>query len=1391
MISYLRSFVEFVRGSATRTKKAHSRRRINHRSALRVESLEPRRLLSVNQILFDAEAAQISITGTSGIDEVTVSYMATDLINVKVRSGGVSQNVQFPLSGVASVSFTGEDGNDTFRNLTDIRSVVWGGLGADVLNGGEGIDEFDGGDGDDILNGYAGNDLLNGGNGADKLRGGVDHDQLWGRDGNDDLDGEAGNDILFGDAGIDLLRGGTGDDKLRGGTDDDNLYGDDGSDNLGGDDGNDLIFGHAGDDYITGDAGDDKLRGGLGDDEMHGGDGNDDLKGEEGRDFLFGQAGNDLLEGGIDGDKLRGNAGDDQLFGDDGDDNLNGQEGADALYGLAGSDWLAGGDGNDLLRGGLGDDQLFGDNGDDDLSGDEGNDLLVGGAGIDLLLGSFGDDKMRGGAAADLLSGGDGNDSLDGQEGIDTLYGDAGNDWLKGGSGADVLRGGNDDDVLYGDMGNDDLDGQDGNDLLFGLAGDDLLKGGLGDDTIWGGAQNDQLWGNEGDDLLIGQAGDDQLFGNDGNNVLIGQSGDDQLVGSGGNDILIGGTERDDLDGNEGDDLLIGGSTIYDTNPVNLRSLIQIWAGSAEYSERIAAIESEQSIVQLESVNTVFHDIASDAIRGGDGRDWFFLTGSMPVYTPVMEDPDHEHDHAISHHHALEVIHTLPALEGFDLIDSLDNLQDVQANESIHSKVPHTADFGRQGEHLSLFQLVRYDQVSHIAIASGDWSNPATWQNGAVPTDDARVLISYGTHVNVDRVNAALLTTVRVDGKLSFATQSNSQLSVDTIVVSASGALEMGTELDPIAAHVTARLLFTNTAKINRVWDPYGISRGLISHGATTIHGAAKLERSALQGSIGAGTTQLTLTGVPLGWKVGDEIVVAGTVAGAQQDEVRRILAIAGQVVTIAPLSYDHFTPSPSMSVQVAHLTRNAVIESQGLANHRRGHVMFMHSRDVDIKYAGFYHLGRTDKLQVINDAVVDSNWTLQPGTGTNPRGRYAVHMHRNGSVNDGNPVVVHGSVVVDNPGWGFVNHSSYVDFTNNVAFNVRGAAFATEVGDEIGSFRNNFALQVTGSGEDVNSRMSVQDFGHQGDGFWFQGAGVAVTDNIAAGSTGSAFFYYTRGLIEGGELQTFVSSNLIDPSIAGGAATINVDFVPVREFARNVGFASNVGLSARYHLREAPHSQQSVFKDSIFWNNTTGVDLPYSHQIILRDLVVVYTPGTWPQTGVDSNSETESIVYENLTVVGYTWGIEVARGGNSVVSGGTFYNHRNIIIKTAAGDNRSVLITGPIQFNALPEEILKSGSQFDVFLHRTSALEESIISSMFYSDRVTLKYGPFDNQRVYSAVQYPTAIPFPAPEEDLPPEYVGLTSLQLQVLHGLTIGGELAPLSAVAVPRIGGLVTP
>jgi hypothetical protein len=409
----------------------------------------------------------------------------------------------------------------------------------------------------------------------------------------------------------------------------------------------------------------------------------------------------------------------------------------------------------------------------------------------------------------------------------------------------------------------------------------------------------------------------------------------------------------------------------------------------------------------------------------------------------------------------------------------------------------------------------------------------------------------------------------------------------------------------------------------------------------------------------------------------------------------------------------------------------------------------------------------------------VDSNWVLQPGTGTNSRARYSVHFHRTGTVADGNPAIVRGSAVMDSPGWGFVNHSSYVDFIDNVAFDVHGAAFATEVGDEVGSFRGNMAIGTSGSGHSVEARKNIQDFGHGGEGFWFQGAGIHVTDNISAGNQGAAYLYFNRALVEGGVKREFLTVNLPDPSIADGKVSVDIGKVPVFEFRNNFGYASGSGLESWYLLENDDDGLTSVLEDSFFWNNTVGVELGYTQHTILRNLTVIHRllpQSMQPMNGLRMNAVTTDITYENLTVTGYRIGIMLPTRGNSVVNGGTFNNATDIYVRTAG--NRNALITG---FTTMP----RIGMYMNTILTGTS------VAGYFGQDIVMLDFGPYANKRIYYPQQAAAAVPFLSPIEGLPSEYVGLTNQLLFELHGVALGGAVAPIGSYTLPEIVGLIEP
>ena len=759
-----------------------------------------------------------------------------------------------------------------------------------------------------------------------------------------------------------------------------------------GDAGKDTFIGGSNKDALAGGAGNDSLFGGLGDDHLNGEDGDDQLFGEDGNDWLSGWTGNDSLQGGRGKDYIVGAVGDDLLDGGDDIDELYGQEGNDQVLGGAGNDVLAGASGNDTLRGG---------DGNDHLSGEEGNDQLYGDNGDDWLSGFIGNDSLFGGSGNDELAAGDGNDGLDGGDGDDKLAGNAGNDWLWGAQGNDVLDGENGNNYLIGGPGDDSLIGSVGNDLLDGRTGRDKLLGGDGDDVLIGGLDQDELNGGVGTDLLLGGRTAYDGLSNDYVALLSEWSlpnayatriermeselfaarleSEETVFDDGVLDVLHGGGGQDWF-------FITGAMPYY--RPTFVEPLVHDESAHhhhhppqttvpGDYNNDGKVDDADYLVWRANFGKSVTPGTLGDGTMNGvvDAADFAVWRKNLGATSGGGDQP--------------LIIDHLPALEGFDLIDSLDRLSDRQADETIHSAVPHVENLVLQREHLSLFELVRYDQVTHIAVRSGAWSEPSTWAGNAIPASGARILIPYGVKVQVNQMVGASIATIRVDGTLSFDPSRNTELHVDTVVVSSHGTFQMGTAAAPIAPGVQARLLITGASAIDRQWDPFGISRGLVSHGKVSIHGAETSSIAALAGPVNAGVAALQLKSVPVGWRMGDSLAIAGTATGTEQNEVRRILSIQGNTVQLdQPLSFAHAAPAANLDVHVAHLTRNAVIESESTITARRGHTMFMHSRDVDIAYAGFYKLGRTDKLQVVNDSVVGTDWKLQPGTGTNQRGR-------------------------------------------------------------------------------------------------------------------------------------------------------------------------------------------------------------------------------------------------------------------------------------------------------------------------------------------------------------------------------------------------------------------
>lgn len=608
--------------------------------------------------------------------------------------------------------------------------------------------------------------------------------------------------------------------------------------------------------------------------------------------------------------------------------------------------------------------------------------------------------------------------------------------------------------------------------------------------------------------------------------------------------------------------------------------------------------------------------------------------------------------------------------------------------------LPHPDDLSKQREHLALFALTPESAATHRVFQSGDWSSADTWDDPATssaveapPGDDARVLVPQGITLTVDGVIPARLRWIRVNGKLRFSTSADTELNVETIVVDPGGTYEQGTIDDPvhgtvgapIAPDVSSKVRFIDTGDIDRAYDPFGLSRGFISHGVSSIHGAATTPYAFLAAPAMAGDTVLHLVSEPSNWEIGGPVVVpavdfvVGLPEGTSQgdlDEQFTIESIAWNaamgvwdVSLNRPLAFTHApplretgngVPDPAFAIPVAYLHRNVIYTSESTTTSRRGHVMFMHKGDVSVSNALFEQLGRTSSQVQVTDPQVDANNILNLATTGNDRGRYSLHVHR--TIPDPTKrIKISGVCVVNSPKLGIVNHDSSVDVEDSVVFDAAGSAFFTEIGTEIGTFDRCLAIHtIRGVGE-MEDRFSHTlpggaDFGFNGVGFWLQGGGVAVTDCMAFNSRREAFVAETVSLTIDGVLTRFPASNLENPTwvassvlytAPGNEGYVGVDEVALRKFEGNLAVAAGTGMVIRKHN---PIGRPTEIKDFRVFNvSARGIGADYGGPTTFTNVTLWGGTSTYPGAptwragnawkGITMNASNKGFVFDNVDI--------------------------------------------------------------------------------------------------------------------------------------------------------------
>jgi G8 domain len=692
------------------------------------------------------------------------------------------------------------------------------------------------------------------------------------------------------------------------------------------------------------------------------------------------------------------------------------------------------------------------------------------------------------------------------------------------------------------------------------------------------------------------------------------------------------------------------------------------------------------------------------------------------------------------------------------------------------------------GEHAAVARLVDHCSVTHMAVKSGNWSSAETWQNGRLPDTHARAHIPAGITISVDRnLFETRLTWLRVDGTLTFATDTDTSLRLETMVVTAGGKLLIGEVARPVTAGKQARLVFAPRTQRDAAGDPFDLAGGLLVEGTLTVVGVRKTPHVLVAQNLRAGEQRLALAAPIDGWVVGDRLLLAGVNPLRVEDEIATIESVeaGGRSIRLAtPLLYDHAAPA-GMSYPVVNMTRNVVIESESAVPlAARGHVMIMHQQTgTMIDGAAFKDLGRTDARLPHTIPQLDAHGILKPGTDANSIGRYSLHFHvRSGALLSTPPHIVSNSIIDGSPKYGLVNHGGHVVAEGNASYNIVGSHFVAENGSEVGAFRSNVAIRSSGSDDRIRSRDITYDFGHGGHGFWLQSCGVALTDNWAAGHAEAAFTIFGYPFMENGELIYFDARNASNPQSADVLGRMFISSVNFYA-ARNTAAGSKSGFEIWNHKIYNLLPDRSRLDGFTGWGFATyGLFVPYTKNVDIRN-VHIANDGVAGSTavGVAINGMTENLVLDELIITGFGSGVQLPQRGRNVLRHSQLRNTTNLEIWSPNLMGRTIDI---IDVALEAPFAVPHARQFAMGAFMTP--HHGDIAILYGLDHIHVVDAHGDRKRLYFPYQKSDFVPF---TDKGPAALRGLTNREIARQYVLAPGGALAPDVAAVVPSSNALI--
>lgn len=693
--------------------------------------------------------------------------------------------------------------------------------------------------------------------------------------------------------------------------------------------------------------------------------------------------------------------------------------------------------------------------------------------------------------------------------------------------------------------------------------------------------------------------------------------------------------------------------------------------------------------------------------------------------------------------------------------------------------------------------------VTNQAVKSGNASDPSVWSKPM--TDGDWLGIPAGIAIDWDLTACPRLAGIYVAGVLDAGLRPGALvINVGTIFVAMSGGILAGDCMNevPLTAD-TLTVTFLNLP-LDPVRDPGQFSNGLLTMGGTlNMCGSAYKTPWTTTSACHKGDTTLTLDSAPIDWDPGDRLLIPGVLLSPVQDEVAVIQSVAGNVVTLAtPLVFDHLpVPQPKGQpnfLPIGNLTRRITFKSENPSG-VRGHCMFM--RDgampsmVNVCHVALKDLGRTLATKPVTDPQVDASGVLVPGTDANVRARYSWHSHRQGQ--DASALQTWDGLVVEGfQKWGFVNHDSYVNATNLVAYNGQGAGLSTERGTEIGTFDSCLSVRTTGVTGQAGfnfelSRLASADLGWQGHGIWCQGPGVTLTNNVCSGhpdagihvmtmgprpplpsdNTGTLAYTFPRALLPS-------SYKLLNPNVDPLVVQ-----VPLFGVSNNTAFGCGVGHFVDWNQTDSPNSFKdklySKLLDTVAWNCGTGLLSGHMGRLQDDDSVLSGNFATG-SIGRSANGGYDfDIITNNPSIAGFETG--ASHGLGHIYNGGYYSNVNDFsLFFFPYVQNRTIFQlrgtaegspTDPVFVSNAKSQFNFKCSPFQRVFFGTAA--GANVNGWFTPINFVLPNG----LQVYCQEQGAAYVPAPTTDplaSQYPPQILGLTNEQLRQQFNVSLGDKI-----------------